>query len=181
MLEERPIEGLPHYFARSDGEIVSRKKDGIERLLTKTRLVQDGWSRVTVQAPFGTSATAPRCFTVASLMALAFHGPRPTCRHIAHYRDGNPRNDAADNIEWIHPNDLAALRIQKALRSERADVLAADLLKIVTAIQRGDPVDDIAADAGITSRTVSALRSCLIGMLMKRPGRKARVPVRGAA
>lgn len=35
------------------------------------------------------------------LIAHAFHGPPPTPKHVCHHRDSNPRNNCADNLEWL--------------------------------------------------------------------------------
>lgn len=172
--DEKPIADFPGYHARADGEIISRKKPGVERVLAKTRLMRDGWARVTVQRPTGTSPVASCCQTVASLMASAFHGRRPTPDHVAHYINDDPTDDRAENIEWIHPRDLMTKRLGKALQSPDADALAVSLMDVFGAIRHGTPIEQIARESGLSPRLVHTFRSCVLGLLMKRGGRKAR-------
>jgi hypothetical protein len=35
------------------------------------------------------------------LVALAFHGPRPTPNHVPDHIDNNPGNNRATNLEWV--------------------------------------------------------------------------------
>ena len=38
---------------------------------------------------------------VHQLVCAAFHGPRPSPSHEVNHRDGNRRNNCADNLEWV--------------------------------------------------------------------------------
>src|SRR5438552_32565 len=42
--------------------------------------------------------------TVATLVALAFCGPRPTPAHQARRKNGKPLDDRACNVEWAIPH-----------------------------------------------------------------------------
>src|SRR5262245_47053161 len=41
-----------------------------------------------------------RTWFVHQMVAIAFHGPRPSRKHDAAHRDGNKLNNHRDNIKW---------------------------------------------------------------------------------
>jgi hypothetical protein len=60
-------------------------------------------------------------------MAWAFHGKPPTPQHVCHHIDGNPRNNAADNLQWITQSENCRLHMKgkrKLTRQQAMNILA---------------------------------------------------------
>lgn len=60
----------------------------------------------------------PRQVNLHTLVALAFHGPRPD-GFIVKFEDGNPHNVTASNLSWVKRGSLA--RKTSAVRTPRAN------------------------------------------------------------
>lgn len=60
------------------------------------RADKDGYMRVAIPNDDGKLKLAP----IHVLVALAFHGPRPTATHEAAHGDGDLANNTAGNIRW---------------------------------------------------------------------------------
>ncbi|WP_081774310.1 HNH endonuclease [Sphingomonas sp. URHD0057] len=51
----------------------------------------------------GLGRGVPRNFKLSRLVCEAFHGPAPSPTHHAAHNDGNPANNAVDNLRWATP------------------------------------------------------------------------------
>lgn len=94
--EWREIPGLLGYEASSEGRIrrtVAVGRYGANHVLSQN-VSEPGYPRVNLQ------------LLVHGLVARAFLGTRPKGRFINH-KDGNKRNAAADNLEYVTPSDNA--------------------------------------------------------------------------
>lgn len=134
--EWRPITGWPEYEVSNLGR-VKRVAPGARTragrilamggkatyahvsLSAKTRLPPPGW----------------RSCLVHSLVAEAFHGPRPTPGHEVAHIDGRHRNNAATNLRWAtaQENQLDRLKHGTACQGEAhplARLTAAQVLEI---------------------------------------------------
>ena len=95
----RPIPSLPaHYLASSDGQIKrlacwygSRRFR--ERILKAN---DDGKGYLVVTVIDGTAKVA----RVHKLVCETFHGPAPVGKPLVLHRDGNSKNNRADNLRW---------------------------------------------------------------------------------
>jgi hypothetical protein len=102
MEEWRSIPGFPLYEASSLGRI--RRKAGTPRTPTarilrpRTRTPKPG--RLPYLDVALSSDGKIRTETVHKLVALAFHGPKPSDRHEVAHADGDPSNNASGNIRW---------------------------------------------------------------------------------
>lgn len=96
----KPIPGFLHYWASSAGRIATEPRRATPGGLLKLNTSQPGRARVSVASAPGQPQTRER---VARLVCLAFHGPRPSPRHVAAHRDGDGLNNAADNLFWRAP------------------------------------------------------------------------------
>lgn len=67
----------------------------------------DGYRRANVRQDSGRFQQAP----VHTLVALAFHGPRPSARHEVAHGDGVRTNNAAGNLRWALPVEQYADRV----------------------------------------------------------------------
>lgn len=87
-----PIPGFPGYEASSLGQVISHKQRA-ERVL-RTWAHQDGYPMVNLWGPRGRQG-----FTVHSLVALAFIGPRPGGMEVCH-NDGDCLNNVPSNLRY---------------------------------------------------------------------------------
>lgn len=96
----RPIPSAPNYLASAAGEI--RHKDATAP--RKPRTDKRGYCYVSMWIG-GNFCNR----TVHSLVAEAFHGPRPDGSQVCH-RDGNPGHNSEDNLRYGTALDNAADR-----------------------------------------------------------------------
>lgn len=98
-----PIPGHPFYEATAVGEIF--RVDNI-RPLRPAVGKRGGYLQVSLWE-YGRSKT----FYVHQLVAITFHGPRPSLRHHAAHRDGSKTNNIPDNVQWITKEENEADKI----------------------------------------------------------------------
>jgi|GEM_PF-759471 len=99
--ETRHIEGFPGYAATVDGRILSCvSRGGLHPFCRRWKLLRcSHTSKGYLSVKTRCKGAAQRRVLVHHLILFAFHGPRPeglVCRHL----DGNPRNNAANNLQW---------------------------------------------------------------------------------
>jgi hypothetical protein len=173
MIEERPIPGYEgEYVATSAGDVYSLKR-GQRRKLKRSYASGDGWARVSLQPESHANRGDSRAFTTASIILLTFVGPRPGPGYVASHKNEDPSDDSITNLEWRRHTDLQAERVTKALQSASVDAVVAGMTDIIRAIQRQEPIKNIAKANGISRNLVETLRSCLLGITLKR-GRAAK-------
>lgn len=90
----RPVEGYPGYSASSDGQVFGPRGRAL-----KASPNRKGYLRVVLYA-----GGAGRSVSVASIIARAFHGPRPAGFHVAHL-DGDNQHNAATNLAYVTPTE----------------------------------------------------------------------------
>lgn len=66
------------------------------------------------------------CYRVHTLVALAFIGPRPTCRHEINHKDGNKSNNYVSNLEWVTHSQNMQHAYQHGLAEPRRGTQQAD-------------------------------------------------------
>lgn len=98
MIAPTPIPGWTYYAATPDGTIYSRAKAWTSGatwrpLKPYSRQRYDTVCLHHAGQQFGK-------VTVHTLIALTFHGPRPSPRHQVRHINGNPRDNRAENIAW---------------------------------------------------------------------------------
>jgi hypothetical protein len=131
----KPIPGYPHY-ATSLGEIF---REGSSSPLKPAVAKRGGYLQVSMWH-MGKGKT---CF-LHQLIALAFHGPRPSPRHHAAHRDGNKINNTPTNVQWITKEENEADKIQHGTtnRGERngsakiTDAQAVEMIEIAKHLPR---------------------------------------------
>lgn len=98
---------------------------------------------------------------VHRLVATAFLGPPPEGLQVNH-RDGDPQNNAVDNLEWVSRDEnMAHAAANGLMRSGEMHGLARLSDEAVATIRRrcaaGEPQRRVGADYGITQGQVSNL------------------------
>lgn len=92
----RPVPSLPGYFASDDGQVLSCRpwRGSADMRELAGRIDKAGYRWIT------TCVDGRRKIrSVHSLVAEAFHGPRPKGQDIRHL-DGDPANNAASNLRY---------------------------------------------------------------------------------
>jgi len=100
----KEIPGFPHYLARSDGRILSLRRNGRVMNSGEDHL---GYKRQPLVRADGKTV----CCYVHRLVALAFL-PIPAGADLeVDHIDGNPRNNAVENLRWVthRANIVAAI------------------------------------------------------------------------
>lgn len=90
------------------------------------------------------------------LVAHAFHGAPPTRKHVAHHIDGNPRHNAARNLEWLSQ----AENTRRHFAGRPRKLTAAQVTTILS--QKPEPLvtlSDLASAYGISASAAGAIRS----------------------
>lgn len=100
---------------------------------------------------------------VASLVAAAFHGPRPS-GHVVRHIDGSTTNDRADNLEWgTQAQNLDDKRRHgthpSGERNARASMTDATAQEILNRHRGGERPSALAVEYGLTKPTVYQLCS----------------------
>ena len=157
--EWREIPGLLGYEASSEGRIrrtVAVGRYGANHVLSQN-VSEPGYPRVNLQ------------LLVHGLVARAFLGTRPKGRFINH-KDGNKRNAAADNLEYVTPSDNAVHAYTLGLqpcgeRHGRARLTDAQVAEIRT--QYGG----LAGNKAVWQKCTAFLRGSSAKLFVERYGR----------
>lgn len=162
MIQPTPIPGWRYYGATPDGTIYSRakswKKGGTWRALK----------------PYSKQRYDTVCLhhagqqigkvTVHTLIALTFHGPRPSPRHQVRHINGNPRDNRAENLAWgtaaenIHDRDVHG-RTQRGSRHRNARLTEGEVSQIKALIALGVSTRVIALSHGVVKGTIDFIKS----------------------
>jgi hypothetical protein len=96
----RTIVGAEAYAVSDHGRVkrvAAGKSTASGRVLSQKSRLNDGY--VPVVLSLGQRGKF-RQTLVHTLVAEAFHGPKPTPGHCVAHNDGNPANNRADNLRW---------------------------------------------------------------------------------
>lgn len=134
--EDKPVPGYTCYRVNERGEVW---RDGAAAPLTPSVSQRGGYHQVSLWE-FGKGKT----HFVHQIVALAFHGPRPSPRHHAAHRDGNKLNNTPTNVQWITKEENEADKILhgRTNRGERngaaklTDAQAADIRRRAQSLPR---------------------------------------------
>lgn len=106
------IEGCADYEVSSFGRVRSRKVKGSPWLkgpwkilsLKGASAAENGYAHVSLAQ----GKTKQKSYTkvyVHILVALAFHGPKPTASHVVNHDDLDKKNNYHGNLEWVTKSD----------------------------------------------------------------------------
>ena len=98
------IPGFSKYEATADGAIRNRRTNRILK-----PVCYDGTGRPIVTLM--TDEGVPRTQRIHVVICRTFHGPKPSPRHHAAHRDGNFKDNRADNVRWATPEENQADRV----------------------------------------------------------------------
>jgi hypothetical protein len=92
---------FPSYLIGEDGVVIRDQPIIIQPTgeVMIGRLIRGGYRQYTLRDNFGQK----RYISANRLICETFKGPPPTASHQAAHLDGNPHNDAADNLDWKTP------------------------------------------------------------------------------
>ena len=157
----KPIPGFPGYWAGSDGNVYStrrRWKTGQPRQLV-SELDDDSYSFLS----FRVGGKRKRV-KVHALIALAFHGPRPSLLHETRHLDGSRNNNNPDNLMWGMRKQNADDRERHGRTAKgpsiaRARFTAEQVRAIRRRILLGERITDIAKDLNVYRQYISNLHN----------------------
>jgi hypothetical protein len=90
------------------------------------------------------------------LVAHAFHGPPPSSKHVCHHKDGNPRNNRADNLCWVTQAENCRFHFsgkpRKLTERQVDEILAKKPSQLIA-------LSDLAESFGVSYSAVRAIRS----------------------
>lgn len=150
------VNGFPDYAVTACGKVISTKR-GKVRIL-KACKDSKGYPGVLLYAPGAKRKNAK----VHRLVATAFlENPmdKPQVNHI----DGDPSNNAVDNLEWATPVEnvrhsiATGLRLDKGELSACAKLSSADVLEIRELKKVGVSHREMAALFGVTHGNINAI------------------------
>ena len=161
-MEWKAIEGYP-YFVNRDGQV---KSGYTKQLMSTLALNGGGYNYVTLFGPL-----SKHNFMVHRLVALAFI-PNPGCKDQVNHKDGDKRNNCADNLEWTtqFENMKHAVETQLSPRGESsylAKVTEEDVLNIRVAAADGATAKELSKQYGLNSGAISGI---LLGKTWKHIG-----------
>lgn len=136
--ELRPIPFAPHYLVSRDGHVYSTLpwRGTSFREITPCRMIGDNYLFVRLRV--NGKKLAQRVHT---LVALVFHGPKPSPDHQVRHLDGSRDNNHAENLAWGTAQENADDREYHGRTSRGAEhlrkVLKTNPLALEQAIQAG--------------------------------------------
>lgn len=158
--ELRPLLGFDGYWAGADGKIYStRISRGREYRPLKPGIGSTGYQHVNL--PLGNGLYRLRLVHV--LVAEAFHGARPEGTEASH-QNGNCLDNRPSNLAWETKIENRAKRKlhgtdDEGLKNTRACVDSDSLEEIRTRIANGRTNESIAKEFGVSTTTISRIRS----------------------
>jgi hypothetical protein len=162
MTDIRPIPGLPDYFADSHGQIWSAKSGCHSRFhslhILKSYKDRRGYLHVVLYR----DGERKRRYSVHTLVALAFHGPRPHGTVVCHCnddpQDNSPGNLYCDTQQSNVGQAITRGRFACGDRSHLAKVTDQDCLAMLALLSQGRAVREVASRFGVSVGHVYSLR-----------------------
>ncbi len=160
-----PIDGFHHYLIDRSGAIwATRKFSGrLERYRLKGCIDCDGYTRHGLSNENGVRKN----FFVHRLLAITFISPPPFAKAQVRHADGNPQNNALENLSWgtSAQNAQDKVRHGRSTYGEKnckAKLTAADVRNIRIALANGVVRRRIVEQYGISREHVRAIviRKC---------------------
>ncbi|WP_371666014.1 HNH endonuclease [Streptomyces sp. NBC_01241] len=104
-----PIQGFAGYEVSSLGNVRSWKNARWGRAPFPQALKQSNKGKYGYkQVNLGNGSGGYESFEVQQLVALSFHGPKPSSVHQVAHGDGNPANNHKDNLRWATAKENAS-------------------------------------------------------------------------
>ena len=111
MIERAAIPGYPGHYATRAGVVMGPRERPRSFGPLKTRPGRWGYLRVSLNVGDGRW----RAFTVHSLVALAFIGPRPEGQHVGHL-NGDHLDNRPENLSYVTPKENEAHKLSHGRR-----------------------------------------------------------------
>lgn len=153
MSERRESPTYQGFHVGQDGSIVGPSGKTLSPMLDA-----EGYQRISVYLGQNRWKRVP----LHAIVCEAFHGPRPSPRHVVAHADGNPVNNAASNLRWATPAENEADkrahgRSLTGERHHRSKLTEAQVRDIRARHEAGEQQKTMAAEYGVTSYAVWAI------------------------
>jgi hypothetical protein len=153
----KPVEGHDGYEVSNLGRVAGLKNG--ERFIRKPNTATHYLTVSFKKRPFDTAQKGP---TIHSLVAQAFHGPRPEGAVIRHI-DGNRFNNRADNLAYGTKNenvyDTIVHGTYKGTNNGRALLDERHVVLIRLLFESGTTLTAIAKAIGVSISTIHAIKT----------------------
>lgn len=151
-VEYRVVPPFPKFVAGADGSVWTRTRSGA--WVRPASLAADPGRRVHV-----VEGGKDHQVSAARFVLEAFVGPAPSDRHMPRRIDGNPRNNALSNVEWVERRVACKAQMACAAASgyrprgtgAAGRLSAEDVLAIRDAFSKGGSVPELAGRFGIAT------------------------------
>ena len=162
-----PIPDAPGYEASTLGNIRSYRsangRGGLlesHRPLKATRIPKKPYYQVTLGDGKGNYRQA----RLHILILETFKGRRPSPLHEGCHNDGNPENNAADNLRWGTKEDNTQDRLDhgrqiRGQQSPNTHLTEADVIQIRKELNEGVQGKDLAERFGVGTTTISRIKN----------------------
>lgn len=158
--EWRKVPGIPDYEISSFGNIRSYKPyrnnapTPLEPRPVVVREDKDGYRRVNLY-----KGGSPIEFRISSLVATAWHGPRPDGMVVRHL-DGDRTNDSPENLRWgSHKENSADMALHgTVVNGEAVNTAKLDNDTVLAIRSSNASTVELAALYGVTPSTISHIR-----------------------
>lgn len=154
----KPVPGYPGYFADLAGNVWSHRSGAPKLLKPYVSRHKKGYPQVYIRQPSGKW----RHLKQHTLVALAFHGPRPSQLPVTRHLNGIKTDNRPENLRYgtYEENGDDKVRLMEGCRgsSHRMAVLTeAKVAQIKSALAAGGTAKEIAKTFGISPSKVSSL------------------------
>jgi hypothetical protein len=156
MIDLRPIPGYSPYLAGDDGKIyrpIRHKHSPNYPIKEVARSVSDyGYLRLSWRGSYVGAHV---------LIAIVFHGPRPTPAHLVRHIDGNKLNNRPSNLAWgTHAEnaaDAVGHQTYRGTKNGRAYLNEQIVIAMRQAAAAGSPKEAVAERFGVPLRNVRSV------------------------
>jgi hypothetical protein len=146
--DAKPIPGYAKMFATPAGEIISTRR-GRPRI--RFTYPFHGHARINIK-----DSGVEKCLRVTQLIAVTFHGPRPSKQHSAIHRNGVRTDNRASNVLWAIPAERSAITVANGTQA-KGETHAQHVLterEVIKMRREGFSLNQLAVKFGVCKGTI---------------------------
>jgi len=135
MNDLKPIPDCAGYFANRDGNIYSTRSSRASLYKLTPGINKRGKGYAYVNIHTGSKRGTAKTITVHRLISATFI-PNPLNKPEVNHKNGNPRDNRADNLEWCTHAENVTHANRELPRNKRSSKLTADQISRIKALFR---------------------------------------------